>query len=213
MNIDENAAPVKMIVMDGIVTGPTHCAYDNCTSELANARGGVFCQFHDAQYGAKCHMRGCTSTKKSGTQACNEHQGEWKKYLHSRSKQSLAGVKRMLQRPAEVLPWQSSTERPAQPHDQPTPETQGKHYFSSSRFYCVTICSPCGGVVAWTKFDKAESPTNILNWLESIYLTEESRPDYICIDKACLVLQTAIANGSWEWVWKKTTQFIVDSYH
>ena len=120
----------------------------------------------------------------------------------------------MLQQPAEVLPWQSSTERPAQPHDQPTPETQGKPYFSSSRFYCVeTICSPCGVVVALTKFDKAESPTNILNWLESIYPTEESRPDYICIDKACLVLRTAIANGSWERVWRKTTQFIVDSYH
>src|SRR6202522_2577855 len=48
---------------------------------------------------------------------------------------------------------------------------------------------------------------------KSIYQTEESRPDYICIDKACVVLHTAITNGSWERVWKKTRQFIVDSYH
>ena len=80
MNIDEDVAPVKMIVMDGIVMGPTHCAYDNCTSELANARGGAFCRFHDHQHGAKCRVRDCTSTKKSGTQACSEHQGEWKKH-------------------------------------------------------------------------------------------------------------------------------------
>ena len=40
---------------------------------------------------------------------------------------------------------------------------------------------------------------------------EESRPDYICIDKGCKVLATAVANGSWE-IWKKTTRFIVDAY-
>ena len=81
-------------------------------------------------------------------------------------------------------------------------------------FHCIeTICAPCGVVVAWTKFDKSESPTKILNFLESVYLAEESRPDYICIDKACVVLCTAITNGSWEQMWKKKTQFIVDSYH
>jgi hypothetical protein len=76
-----------------------------------------------------------------------------------------------------------------------------------------TITAPCGVVIAWTKFPKAESPTNILNWLESVFSTEESRPDYVCIDKACLVLRTAIANGSWERISKKTTRFVVDSYH
>jgi hypothetical protein len=61
-----------------------------------------------------------------------------------------------------------------------------------------TICAPCGIVIAWTKFAKSESPTNILNFLETVYPTEESHPDYICIDKACLVLCTAIANGKWK---------------
>ncbi|KAF8883466.1 hypothetical protein BD779DRAFT_1612302 [Infundibulicybe gibba] len=60
----------------------------------------------------------------------------------------------------------------------------------------TTICAPCGVVIAWTKFDKAESPTNILQFLEDVYPTEE----------------TSIANKSWE-MWSRTSRFIVDSYH
>ena len=74
-----------------------------------------------------------------------------------------------------------------------------------------TICAPCSIIVAWAKFAKSESPTNILNFLESP--TEESHPAYNCIDKACLVLQTAIANETWDTIWKNTTIFIVDDYH
>ena len=71
-----------------------------------------------------------------------------------------------------------------------------------------TICATCGVVIA-----KLESPTNILDFLQSVFLTEESRPDYICIDKACLVFHTAIANRSWDTTWKSTSCFIVDTYH
>ena len=92
-------------------------------------------------------------------------------------------------------------------------ETPKDNYFKAPRFYCVeTICAPCGVVLAWTKFDKAESPTHILNWLESVYPIPKWRPDFVCIDKACAVLRTAIVNGAWE-TWKPTTRFIVDSYH
>ena len=120
----------------------------------------------------------------------------------------------MLQRPGEQLPWQPAAAVNIQPHDTPAPDMQRKNYFSPPHFYCVeTICAPCGTVIAWAKFAKSESPTNILQFLESIYPTEESRPDYICIDKACLVLRTAVANGSWDSVWKNTTWFIVDAYH
>ena len=72
--------------------------------------------------------------------------------------------------------------------------------------------APCGVVIAWTKFDKAESPTNILKFLEEGFPTEENHPTYIYIDKACQVVQTAISNGYWD-TWKKTTRFIVNSYH
>jgi hypothetical protein len=101
-----------------------------------------------------------------------------------------------------------------QPHDEPMEETQPKNYFSAPNFYCVeTICAPCGVVIAWTKFPKSESPTNILAFLEKVFHTEESKPDYICIDKACVVLRTALRNGSWLRTWEQTTRFIVDAYH
>ena len=79
-NIDDEPAPVKMIVMDGIVMGPQHCAFDGCTFSLANSCGGVFCQFHNAEYGAKCRVHGCSSPKINGTQACHQHREEWSKH-------------------------------------------------------------------------------------------------------------------------------------
>ncbi|KAF9041181.1 hypothetical protein BJ165DRAFT_1323601, partial [Panaeolus papilionaceus] len=75
------------------------------------------------------------------------------------------------------------------------------------------ICAPCGAVTAWTLFSKAESPTSILEFLADVYPTPEERPDFICIDKACMVLHTAVTNGSWNRLWKDTTQFIVNAYH
>ena len=35
-------SPVKMVVMDGIVMGPAHCAANNCTADLLNAHGEAF---------------------------------------------------------------------------------------------------------------------------------------------------------------------------
>lgn len=121
----------------------------------------------------------------------------------------------MLQRPGENNPWQPNRRGPnPQQHDDPNEDPPPpSNYFRAARFYCIeTICAPCGVVIAWTKFAKSESPTNILNFLGRVYQTEESRPDYICIDKGCQVLATAVTNGSWE-IWKKTTRIIVDAYH
>ena len=67
-------------------------------------------------------------------------------------------------------------------------------------------------MIAWTKFATAESETNILNFLTDTYPDEATRPDYVCIDKACKVLKTSVQNGSWE-SWSKTTRLIVDAYH
>jgi hypothetical protein len=121
----------------------------------------------------------------------------------------------MLQRPSENHPWQpnrrgENPQRHDDPNEDPPPPP---HYFRAGRFYCVeTICAPCDVVIAWTKFGKVESPTNILNFLGRVYQTEDSRPDYICIDKGCQVLATSVSNGSWQ-IWKKTTRIIVDAYH
>jgi hypothetical protein len=119
-----------------------------------------------------------------------------------------------MRRPDETWPGMPAAGQNTQPHDA---QVAGRRVVKDNptppRFYCIeTICAPCGVVIGWAKFTKAESPTNILSFLQSVYPTEDSKPSYICIDKACLVLRSSIANGSWE-SWKKTSCFIVDSYH
>ena len=216
--MDVDRAVVKMAVVDGSCFGPKHCAYENCSDDLINygGSGAVFCAIHEQLHGAKCHVCNCDNIKIRGTQACEQHQQQWKKYVVAHHKRQPApGFRRITQRQVEGLPWVSTNKQTEQPHDEPMPERrEPKNYFSAPRFYCVeTICTPCGVVVAWAKFPKAESPTDILAFLENVFQTEESRPDYICIGKACLVLRTALRNGSWNRIWEKTTRFIVDAYH
>ncbi|KAF8979594.1 hypothetical protein BDQ17DRAFT_1394509 [Cyathus striatus] len=161
------SATVKMVVIDGIVMGPQHCAYDNCSNTLVNYRGGVFC----------------------------DHQEMWHKYNLEHSSDYLN---------AENLPWNKTRRRHVQQlHDESDNEISNKkHYFSASHYYCVeTICAPCVRVI-----------TNILKFLGDVFPNEESRPDYICIDKACKVLRTAVANGSWVY-WFKGSHFVVDGYY
>jgi len=146
-------------------------------------------------------------------QACELHKPQWDKYMYQHSRQNLAGIKRKLQRPAENAEWNPAVTETVQPHDEEAQEIACKHYVGPAWFYCVeTICAPCGVAVGWDKFAKSESPTKILHFLNKMYPTEDSRPDYICIDKACLVLRTAATNNLWD-MWCQTTRFIVDSYH
>ena len=119
----------------------------------------------------------------------------------------------MLNRPNENLAWNPEVQNNVQPHDEDAPEVENKNYFSPKHYYCVeTIVAPCGVVIAWVKFAKAESPTNILKFMEDTFPDESTRPDYICIDKACLVLRRSIQNGSWD-EQCKTSQLMVDAYH
>ena len=214
---DEPKADRTMVVLDGIVVGVKHCAYEGCSGELANAQRGVFCIEHELMRGGLCRMRDCQNPKQDPTQACEQHQNNWRTHVLRYGQQSMLGIRRIIRRTAEERhPWLPNHNQQApQAHDEPDDgqEIQQNSYFRAPRFYCVeTMCAPCGVVIAWTKFVKAESPTNIINWLNSVYPNVDQRPDYVCIDKACLVLRTAITNGSWE-IWKQTTRFIVDSYH
>ncbi|KAF9470520.1 hypothetical protein BDN70DRAFT_909513 [Pholiota conissans] len=196
-----------MVVIDGIVMGPVHCAYENCPNDLANARGGAFCITHEAEFGTRCRVMNCNSERVGDTMACNAHAAKWRRHVKDKSKTTLSGIRRIIRRPErqQALP---------QPHDDNQSEADTRNnYFSPNRFYCVeTLCTPCGLALAWTLFDKSESPTKILNWLESLYLNKDTRPSYIAIDKACQVLRTALTTNRWD-DWKQTTQFIVDSYH
>lgn len=216
-NMDVDNSLVKMVVLDGIVMGPTHCAYPDCSANVRNLRGGAFCSQHEAIHGTKCRVVGCESIKIRNTQACANHQQEWAKYQKDHSRENLSGVRRILRRkPNEVpLPWQPKNQQTyIQLHDEEADDVDNrKNYFGPSRFYCVeTMCAPCGVVIAWTKFVKSESPSNILKFMDKIYPTEDSKPAYVCIDKACLVLKTAVHSKKWD-QWKNTTRFIVDSYH
>jgi hypothetical protein len=127
----------------------------------------------------------------------------------------------MISWPQEQVPWQNRRqEAELAAHDDPAPEsddddnsTRRKTYFGPSRFYCTeTACYPCGVVIGWTLFDKSESPTKILRFLESLFPTPESKPNFICIDKGCQVLRTVKAHPQYDEAWKHC-RFIVDTYH
>jgi hypothetical protein len=92
-DVMDNDALVKMVVMDGIVMGPQHCAFGNCTADLASSQGGVFCSVHNMEYGAKCRVNGCHSSKISGTQACLQHKEEWAKYEFNHKTAIYSGMK------------------------------------------------------------------------------------------------------------------------
>ena len=128
-------------------------------------------------------------------------------------KNVLGGYRRALRRLDETFPWMPAGLHNVQPHDEEEHPTRDRDNFTPPRIYCVeTICAPCGVVVAWSKFTKAESPTNILAFLESVYPEKGKRPQYICIDKACMVLRTCAVNPRWT-EWLDTSRFIVDAYH
>lgn len=214
----DDAQPVRMVIMDGIVMGPTHCAYENCAEPLENARDGVFCHEHQILMENRCLVKGCHNDLVAGTKACVQHRATWRSHVIWFGRQTLLGIRRLIRRTAEEgLPWLPQQNVQPLMHDAPQPDQVDRHnnYFTPCRFYCVeTICAPCGTVIAWTKFAKSESPTHIIQWLDHVFPTEESRPDYVCIDKACMVLRTAVTSyPAFCNSWKNTTRFIVDSYH
>jgi CxC5 like cysteine cluster associated with KDZ transposases/CxC6 like cysteine cluster associated with KDZ transposases len=221
MDIDRSPSPdaetpVKLVVLDGVVMGPTDCADENCSQDLAQTQKSVFCVQHEILRGNLCRIRDCDNIKVDPSQTCTEHQDRWYQHAARYGHQSLLGIRRMVRHSEEErVAWLPVfNRRTEQHHDEPAlPQNRKDNYFLAPCFYCVeTICAPCGAVIAWTKFDKSESPTQILNFLNSVYPTPELRPNYICIDKACQVLRTSISNGSWE-IWKQTSRFIVDSFH
>ena len=148
-----------------------------------------------------------------GTQACQQHQHAWQRFVANQRQHALGGYRRALRRPDETLPWMPQSTANVQPHDENQERQRRANNFTPPRFYCVeTICAPCGVVISWAKFAKSESPTNIMSFLEKVYPTEESRPSYVCIDNACLLLHSCVRSSNWD-EWEKTTRFIVDTYH
>jgi CxC6 like cysteine cluster associated with KDZ transposases len=50
-SIEMANSKVQMVATDGIVMGPKHCAYADCTNDLINYTTGVFCAVHKAIQG------------------------------------------------------------------------------------------------------------------------------------------------------------------
>ncbi|KAF9490603.1 hypothetical protein BDN71DRAFT_1434547 [Pleurotus eryngii] len=59
----DNHAEVQMVVIDGIVMGPRHCAMGGCEAGIQNAQTGVFCKKHAENMKNKWHMKGCGKAK------------------------------------------------------------------------------------------------------------------------------------------------------
>ena len=158
-------------------------------------------------------MVGCEEDCVQDTLACVEHAQLWRKHTQRRSQGFLHGLRWVLRQPNDRQAWQQENQNNQQAHDEEQPEPIQQHYFSPGQFYCVeTITALCGVVIAWTKFDKSESPTKILRVLGNVFPDADEQPTYVCIDKACVVLRTAAASCRWE-EWEQTTRFIVDTYH
>jgi hypothetical protein len=102
---------VKMVVLNGIVMGPQHCAFDKCIASFANSCGGVFCLVHQRGYGVKCRVRGCESPKISGTQACHQHREGWSRHQFNHTPSVISGIRQVLQQNAENQPWHPRNER------------------------------------------------------------------------------------------------------
>lgn len=226
---------VTMVVVDGIVMGHSVCYYkhrietvltwklqkcakETCPNPLVNASTGVYCQEHQDECGNLCHVQDCDRVRHGTTKACVAHQATWKQYVIRFGRATVLGVRRLLRRSdEETLPWNPARRTravaPAHDADGEPALPNRKHYFSAGRYYCVeTICKPCGVVLGWAKFYRSESPTQIMEFLEKMFKKPESRPSYVTIDKACLVLKRAVTSGQWN-SWKLTTRFIVDTYH
>jgi hypothetical protein len=105
VDVEGEKKVVKMVVMDGIVMGPTCCVFDGCEGALVNARaqGDSFCIVHKTEFQDRCHVRDCQNTRDGDTQACHQHHNDWYRYTQSRTTSSLAGVCRMFNHPNEHL--------------------------------------------------------------------------------------------------------------
>ncbi|KAJ8689062.1 hypothetical protein PTI98_013126 [Pleurotus ostreatus] len=113
------------------------------------------------------------------TQVCEDHQEQWRTFRGRYANTSLLGVQWILRRAQEErqewLPRAAGAEELEHDNleEQEVEEVSGtkyNNYFSAPRFYCVeTICVPCGVVIAWCKFAKAEGVAKILRFLEDVY--------------------------------------------
>jgi hypothetical protein len=116
----------------------------------------------------------------------------------------------------EKRPWDGSGRAPAAAHDAEQDDVEDDeqdNYFSPGRFYCVELMvRPCGMPIAWDLFDKSESPSKIVNFIERHHPTIQDKFSYYCVDKGCQILRHLLASKRWE-DFRHSSRIIVDAYH
>ncbi|KAH6918847.1 hypothetical protein BKA70DRAFT_1416842 [Coprinopsis sp. MPI-PUGE-AT-0042] len=118
--MEEEDAWVNMHVVDGIVTGPYHCAYPDCDQPLANYR-----EWQVARNPRLARPKLVYSTSQSGIHML-QHTTSCILLVSIASSTTLA------------LPWQNRQDGVPNPHDQPDAGVPlRKNYFSPGKFYCV----------------------------------------------------------------------------
>jgi hypothetical protein len=91
-DIEMKNSIVNMVIIDGIVMGPKHCAYTNCTEDLANYRNGVFCIQHEDLHGKLCHVQTCHNSKADGIQTCHQHRSLWHSHVVRFGHSTMLGI-------------------------------------------------------------------------------------------------------------------------
>eukprot|EP00951_Prasinocladus_malaysianus_P014120 scaffold107422_cov25-Prasinocladus_malaysianus.AAC.1 len=77
---------------------------------------------------------------------------------------------------------------------------------------------PCGVILACKPMVEHESPRDLLQWLNSLFPTDDIRPCYIVYDRACQVwrtLQPENSNADWAEIWgdPRMVMWLVDRFH
>jgi hypothetical protein len=187
-----------------------------------------------------CTRFALTEPVHAGACDLEAHQELWAAFQSTRSRETYGSYQRVLRNQQgsalrgedrETAAWiaegRQNAERVISAPDDPEqtiPHHQGssvpqpslrrtQHTWQYRHVHCVeTVTRPCGCIIAWSKFPTSESPTNIVQMLEQIFPSVESRPSYFVIDKACRIL-AMLQNRGQRAAWFQTSRFLVDVFH
>jgi hypothetical protein len=188
----------------------------DCGGPLVNYRDGRFCEIH-LPYEDKCGVQGCEQDALETIPACEHHQALYKQFETRFGRdRSMFANRRQVRRQnaivtgeAERMEWE------------PIPEQWDstiKHYWQARHIKVVEIAvAACGMPISHTKFPFAEGTTDIARFMNDTWPADspERRPNFLSIDKGCLVMATLDVNDELTGIngWMTTTRIKVDPWH
>lgn len=124
-----------------------------------------------------------------------EHQAWYQAYKERFSRLSFPGIQRVIRRQTDTANRDPHAARLTREVELPalgdTPGTDVSHTFRARSVYCVqTVQWACGVLIGWGKCYKAESPSQVLAILDSLWQTAPNlRPGFLAYDRACDILR------------------------